>query len=360
MQSSNNSYLSNLDHMRGLAAFMVFLWHFTHFRPGCLQNCGDVQYSALAPFFSWLEQGHTGVALFMCISGYIFTYLIDRRHVHIGKFWANRILRLFPLLLFWGFCESIGLWDAGTMSQITTKLFNPDLSWTIYIELQYYLAFPVLLMGLRAWGPRIILVVLGVLLAYRFGHWLVMGTVRDLSYWTIVGRADQFLLGTGIYYVEQWLKQRNPGDKKTFRLIGLAGLAGICALYHYIHLQGGLQNHDEAFSNSVLWVFLPTLEGLFYSLMIIAYLQFSIPRRLDHMLSTLGRWSYSIYLGHIQIIPFLVIFAATRVGMPEDFYYRLVVAILVAFPFVMALSALTYRLIEKPFLRLRRNYMRTL
>ena len=58
------------------------------------------------------------------------------------------------------------------------------------------------------------------------------------------------------------------------------------------------------------------------------------------------------------LVPILGLFfvIATSAGIPESFGGRLAWA-LVAFPVVVALSAVTYRTIEAPFLAFRRNYL---
>ena len=62
MRSSSGEHFIALDHVRALAAFMVFAWHFTHAENGYPVPFEYVP--ALFPF-SLLDEGHTGVALFM-------------------------------------------------------------------------------------------------------------------------------------------------------------------------------------------------------------------------------------------------------------------------------------------------------
>lgn len=349
MQSTNHRYLSNLDHLRALAAFMVFIWHFTHFPLSCPQSQCESLYHVRLPFFSLLEQGYSGVALFMCISGYIFTYLAYGKHLHIGKFWLNRILRLFPLLLFCGLIETM---DA----PLSWRILNPQGAWTIYIELQYYLALPFILCAVRKFGPKILVFLLLALIANRALQWSLHGTVQELAYWTIWGHADQFLLGTMAFHLEQRLR-RGAHAKRLLTLLGIAGIAAVVALYQYLPFQPKLYAPDAEPSASAIWIFLPSIEGLGYSCLIIAYLQYRLPALLDRALSALGRWSYSIYLDHFQLVPFLYIFAVTRFHMTDDFYTRLAIATFLIFPLFLPFCALTYGLIEKPFLRLRKNYL---
>ena len=96
MRSSSGEHFIALDHVRALAAFMVFAWHFTHAENGYPVPFEYVP--ALFPF-SLLDEGHTGVALFMTLSGYLFAKLLDGKSIDYKVFLWNRALRLFPLLV---------------------------------------------------------------------------------------------------------------------------------------------------------------------------------------------------------------------------------------------------------------------
>src|SRR5215203_561184 len=98
MKSSSGAHFIALDHVRGLAAFIVFTWHFTHGQGE--ENGYPIPYEYVPDVFllSILDEGHTGVALFMCLSGYLFAKLLDGRNINYGAFLWNRALRLLPLL----------------------------------------------------------------------------------------------------------------------------------------------------------------------------------------------------------------------------------------------------------------------
>jgi peptidoglycan/LPS O-acetylase OafA/YrhL len=70
MKSSSGAHFIALDHIRALAAFMVFTWHFIHGPAGDFPV--PTGYAPAIFPLSVLDQGHTGVALFMCLSGYLF------------------------------------------------------------------------------------------------------------------------------------------------------------------------------------------------------------------------------------------------------------------------------------------------
>ena len=146
MRSSEGLYFSRLDHVRAFAAFLVFNWHFGH-----LTDPFPLPVTQPAPFpLSIFHEGHTGVALFMTLSGYLFAKIIGERQISIPSFLYNRALRLAPLLL----ASFLLAWILGSYG-IGTKpkaLFRgliyptwPGGAWSITVELHFYLIFPLLL-----------------------------------------------------------------------------------------------------------------------------------------------------------------------------------------------------------------------
>src|SRR5258708_27812747 len=95
MRSSSGAHFIALDHVRAVAIFMVFAWHFTHARNGYPVPFDYVP--ALFPF-SVLDEGHTGVALFMALSGYLFAKLLVGKSIDYRRFLCDRSLRPLPLL----------------------------------------------------------------------------------------------------------------------------------------------------------------------------------------------------------------------------------------------------------------------
>lgn len=367
MQSSERIYLSNLDHLRGFAAFMVFAWHFMHHQLNCREVCyrqlyaGDVH----IPFFTLLEQGHTGVALFFCISGYIFTRLSYGKRLQLGGFWKNRLLRLLPLLLFVGVCTLLVKWASVSepfawpeKSRFFRPILHPGGSWTIYMELRYYLILPVLLFLMRRFRP---LPVIGLLLlvtfAYRFHIWHDFGTAQFAAYNKLAGRMDQFLCGSAIFYIERRLREHSRHWKLILRFGAGASLLFLTGFYHSFSLQGGYYDLNGFPSASPLWIAIPLGEGICYSLIIAGYLTLTLPRIFDRIFAALGRWSYSIYLNHFLLLPTIVAALSYLHFMPDAFYPRLLVASFLAFPLIVAVSAATYRWVERPFLKLRSPYL---
>ena len=92
--SPNIKYKIKLDHIRAFGAFMVFTWHFLQINELNLETPKIFLFP-----LSLLTEGHTGVALFMTLSGYLFAKILIDKKIIFKYFFFNRILRLLPLLL---------------------------------------------------------------------------------------------------------------------------------------------------------------------------------------------------------------------------------------------------------------------
>ena len=373
MQSSSNTYLFKLDHLRAFAAYMVFCWHFLHLD-------GVMYYENTPGPFGLLTQGHTGVALFMCISGYIFTYLTYGMKVNVIKFWINRALRLVPLMVFWFFLGTAFTEERSPLSYFSYNFFHDHLwaivdhngYWSIFIELRYYLLFPVLLFAIRKFGPRILIPIVFLPLIYRAISCGDGCSMHAMSYWTVAGRADQFLWGTAAFYLEKHIRAHYSHPKRLLTIIGGVAfaiialvywwfnLSGGYSTYEWYHGHGGLTDYAATLPHRTVWLYMPTIEAICYSAMIIGYMQLNIPKLISKVLSLMGKYSYSLYLGHPHFIQMIFTFIVVHFGMPQTFFARLAVTTFVALPVMLAISAITYKFIETPFLRLRCKYLEPL
>jgi peptidoglycan/LPS O-acetylase OafA/YrhL len=86
VRSSSGEHYVALDHIRALAMFLVFSWHF-------LGRDRLNIHPALFPL-GLIDQGHVGVALFMTLSGYLFAKLLDGKDINYLAFLRARFMRL--------------------------------------------------------------------------------------------------------------------------------------------------------------------------------------------------------------------------------------------------------------------------
>lgn len=353
MRSSTGAHFIALDHVRALAAFMVFVWHFTHASNGFPVPFGYVP--SLFPM-ALLDEGHTGVALFMTLSGYLFAKLLDGKSISYPAFLWNRVLRLFPLLalviLIVGIKTYVAGGDlgsyAGSIAKGTVFPTLPNGGWSITVEFHYYLILPLLLWMLRKSKALPISIVLAAI-ALRLFLYNERGEVQFLAYWTIVGRIDQFVLGMLAYQFRAQIAHRHIAIP--------AMLIGFSLLYWYFDLQGGFFQNRGYPSPSLQWVLLPTLEGFAYAAGI-AWYESSFAHSttgVSAFVGRIGEYSYSIYLLHFFIVFRAAKFVHERVMDLSNFYVACLWSI-VFFLLMVPVGYLTFRFIEAPFLRLRRRY----
>ncbi len=358
MKATSGEHYVALDHVRAVAAMLVFVWHFTHGRQG-----SPVPFEG-APFWGPLvlfDEGHVGVALFMTLSGYLFAKLLDGKKVVYRLFFWNRALRLLPLLLLVFAINAVQVALTSGRSQEALEFLQsiprglllpswPNGGWSITVELHFYLLLPLLLMVARR-SPHGLWVVLAVSLLIRSGYHAWTGEVQSLAYATIFGRIDQFVLGIIAFQGRARLSGRHV-------LAGAIACAFI-TLYWWFDRNGGFFLQPAYPSPSRLWIVLPTLEGAAFSALI-AWYDNSFAHRtqpLSRLFTLLGEYSYSIYLLH-----FFFVFAAAQwihvhVIDLSNFYVALPVSLL-AFFAMMPVSYLSMRFVEQPFLRLRRPYVK--
>ncbi|GMV01851.1 MAG: acyltransferase [Burkholderiaceae bacterium] len=352
MKSTQGVYIGNLDHLRGLAALLVFVWHY-------LPEPFKSPYVPRIWTLSIFVEGHTGVALFMVLSGYLFAFLTNEKVLLKKQFYFNRFIRLFPLLFVWT------IFNLNTQSRdiakVATSLFSlinfTELgggAWTIAVEAQYYLILPVLLLAREKYGIRYLAGFLAFSIFTKAAVWWSTGSVHDLAYWTIFGRIDQFLLGMVGFYT--W---RKIGlDRKPAIAVLLASLIALSYVYHTFNQAGGFYKMSHMPSRSALWIFLPAIEGLLYTGIILGYQQVRLPLILDKVLSKVGECSYSIYLSHYFLLAFVAKLCG-RIGMYDltSFRTTFLGCVLIAFPLVVLFSRASYVLLERPFLDMRREYL---
>lgn len=349
MRSSTGEYYIGLDHLRALATFQVFTWHF-------LQYPSNGPLSAPVPW-AFLAEGHFGVALFMTLSGYIFAKLLSGKDIVYSRFVRNRCVRLLPLLLF-VIClvAAKAYWRQGTLGDLPVDIALgwilptlPNGGWSITAEFHFYLLLPWLLLMMRRWR-RWLWLSLSLTIGARLILWLQFQTVHEVAYWTIVGRYDQFLLGLYAFELRRWVK----GNWIT----GVVALAALLGYFTWFDAIGGYYATSKNPTLNAIWIIEPTVEAVLCATLICWYDQFvvGVPGKLSKAIAAVGNYSYSIYLLH----PFFVFWMARTVHhrvVPLDNVYVGMSASLVCFCCAVPIGYVSFKLIESPFLKFRVPYL---
>ncbi len=359
MKSSSGAHYLALDHVRALAACLVFAWHFLHNMGGT-----PVPFEGAPAFFplSLFDEGHTGVALFMVLSGYLFAKLLDGKHIAYFPFLFSRAARLLPLLVF-TFAIVIGhdvLSGAHSLQGYLGVLWHglwqpvwPNGGWSITVEMHFYLLLPLFLWLARR-SPWWLLFVVAAALLLRFFLHRQWGSIQIPAYFTLVGRVDQFALGIFAHHMARYAR----GKHLLASLVALAFLL----FYHWFNARGGyarMPSFPFPPSPSRLWIILPTIEAVCYAFLIAWYDTSFQPKDtgFSHFLGRIGAYSYSIYLLHFFFVFRAADFIHAHIMDISGFYLALAWA-LVCFAAMLPIGYLSFRFIESPFLRWRKRYVR--
>lgn len=351
MKSSTGEYFIGLDHVRAFAVLLVYNWHFLHIHNGQLAG---------PPVFplSLFTEGHTGVAIFMTLSGYLFAKLLNGKDIDYRAFIWNRIIRLAPLLLFVLTLVGIQQMIRGEslisyIQLLSAGLVRPLLpsgGWSITVEFHFYLILPVLLFAQARWKYALVVALACAVLLRVLIHQEI-GQVQSLSYYTIIGRIDQFLLGMLAFEFSKYLRGRHAFICCAVMLFAV--------FYWYFDKLGGYYTNGGYPSATPIWIYMPTIEGLVYA-SIIGWYDTSFKHStgaISKWVASIGTYSYSIYLLHF----FVVWEVANVINWYVCDLSNINTAILFAnmsFLLMVPLGYAGYRVIETPALAYRTRYIR--
>ena len=333
------SYRPALDGLRTLAVYSVLLFHTGH---------------------PWAEGGFVGVDLFFVLSGFLVTSVIVSEidatgSLRLGHFYARRVRRLLPAaavvvvataavyvlvapvservtlvrdaqsaLLYvanWNFLAQSGDYFAADADKSPFLHF-----WSLAIEEQYYVVFPVLLLLLSRRGRRWAVGVLVVLCAASVASQVVWAQVdTDHAYYGTDARLYQLLAGSLLALVLHRLRPHaarlRPG------VVAWAGLVGFVVLCTGLLVSPSVRGLAATVASLALVGSLMLADG--------TPLARALSRRVPVFL---GRVSYGTYLWHWPVI--LVLEQVLDVGPA-------VVAVL-AGALSTGLAAASYEVLEMP------------
>lgn len=350
MQSSNIAYSEKLDHLRFLAAFTVLMFH------------AEITMPPVEVWFPLFHQGHAGVQLFMVISGLILSMIAYGRKLDIPRFYANRVLRIYPLFIV---IVSLGYFtnpDRPTsqgldyllallpVSNLYRGAYGPfgGQLWSVAVELQFYLLFPFLLIAIEKYGERFAWFLLGFLILMRILVLKATGTVHMMAYLTIFGALDAFVIGmlAGRFHMRRGREVSAWWAVAAFVLVN----AVLYVLFrkNFFHWD---YDSGRSVSPSRSWVLWPTFEAFLFAFLVLAYMngRFTLP--FSAAAAALGRWSYSIYVWHSMLLV-MIVRAVEPLGL-----HSYVVGFGIALPLTVAVAYASYHVIERPFLEMRMRYV---
>lgn len=347
-ETAKFGYIPGLDGLRAVAVLIVMVAHlgFEHILPGGF-----------------------GVTVFFFISGFLITRLLlaesEKSGIGLKNFYMRRFVRLYPALLFmlFGTVAIYGLAGIGgpTGTELTAGVFYftnifqvfvrattdglPFMPWThlwsLAVEEHFYLIFPAFMVLCRKNWKRAALILMALLAAVPLWRAFIMfGTdlpYADYNYMMTDARFDSLAWGC-LLSVLLHLK----GNLKAFRpLLGIIPTAlATIAIFASFFIR------DETFRFTLRF----TLQGgaLFVLILNFYYLKaldFAVNIAEWKWLAWIGQISYALYLWHVPI------YDLVHRSMDRGF-----VSLAVTTGVSIAIAAVSFYIVEKPFVALRKRF----
>jgi peptidoglycan/LPS O-acetylase OafA/YrhL len=350
-QRLSKTHIPALDGIRGISAFLVFCAH-----AGLLPR----QYGAL------------GVAIFFVLSGFLITWLLLKENAATGTvslkaFYIRRTLRIFPAFyVFWFLCMATALLTGAAVNraEVLSSFFyvgdyynglkqilpaGPTgimgITWSLGVEEKFYLIWPWVFIRYRNDLPKLLKLVAGgmcLVWAYRISICLLGISPVDYLRYAFESRVDNIMYGCLLAIVVKTGRFQKPLSRVTnaplLPVLLAAALAGSVWLedsagptFHYL---GGM-----------------TIDAILITLLLAQFITLSGTRLWSWLeappLRFAGRISYSVYLYHFTVI------MQVRHLLGSS---RWSVQLITAFCVTLALATLSYKLVERPFLRLKDRF----
>ncbi len=371
-------FFPNLDGLRFLSFFVVFLFHCYMTVSPYIRESNPGAHDTIEFLFRY---GSLGVNFFFVLSGFLITYLLIKEKeltgtIHVGNFYVRRILRIWPLyymvlviafvifpifkamqgevyhervnqwyyVFFGANFEYMRIWPEHPEAVAVSVL------WSVAVEEQFYLTWPLILrfLPMRLYKylfPAIILFSL-IFRSFYTANTDADYAVRYFHTFSVIG--DMALGGLFAYWSAfpgKFHQAITNLGKPVIALI-YAGALIVCLFKSYI------------FPYGIPIIFERLVLGTFFGLIILEqnYARNSFVKlgRLK-LISKLGTYTYGLYCLHL-----IALYMATKIVQKLGWDQRLLgtafAQTIIAFPLSILISIASYHLFEKWFLRLKDKF----
>jgi peptidoglycan/LPS O-acetylase OafA/YrhL len=366
-----STYFENLDGLRFLCFLSVFFYHSFDTRFDYIRESNVYHFVKQGIF----QNANLGVNFFFVLSGFLITYLLIEEktrngYIDVTKFWARRVLRIWPLFyvsVFFGFSvfpiakSFFGQTPAETASvwYYITFLNNfdviekgtPDASilgalWSVAVEEQFYFVWPLVLYFLpvkRYWIGFSAVIIISWVFRMRndspqLHHFHTLSCISDMAIGSLAA----------------WLVLEQPQFKSAITnlkpyLIRLVYLVFFCIFFF----------RAELFYGSV---FLRIFErSLIACVIVLIILEQCYSRNSLFKLSRYGRVSdlgiisYGLYCFHF--VGILIAKTLTyKLGFNTELWQVLLLETSLALFVTIVISRICYFYYEMPFLKLKKRF----
>lgn len=352
--SRSTLYFPLLDQARFFAFLAVFFVHC--FGP---TQTDDVWLSSAIRSFS--ANGHIGVDFFFCLSAFLISYILlaekEAKSFKLNSFYLRRILRIWPLY------SLVLILSFGGLSLLNYSLGNSYILPNLLPFLLFYANYYMMIEGVDFFFPLTFLWSIAIEeqfyliwgFAIKFGH----RQLGLISVFLIAGHLGFKLLSTGEYYFNtlNYLPYFALGTltaiafrsellhsfSKTLFWLGTLGTLATLILLPFLNQSSSFQ-----FLEQLIWASLFSMT--LYGLCMRTESDSHISRALRH----LGQISYGLYCLHAFAL--LAVFQLWSFLKLEEtpitvFFVRPILAIALS----VLLAEMSHRIIEQPFLNLKRK-----
>jgi peptidoglycan/LPS O-acetylase OafA/YrhL len=374
MPAQNPPYNRNveIDFLRGVAILLVLVAHLGFLAPQGSPLVGYVN-SNIAQF--WI-----GVDLFFVISGYVISASLipkldgaENAAPVVRQFYIRRFFRIVPLAAFWAtyaLCVSylatalgltghrFGAPDVVARHFAASMLFveniyllyelNGILSqyWSLAVEEQFYLLFPLLLVLTRRRGRTLLICLMILVQAF-----LYRPPRQDVLFSML--RFDALLMGVLVHIWQDAIQLRlRPVITQISRGLGLCLSGGLLVIAGVIPAQigtwrGAMTAIDLACTGLVV---LATLQCGFYTRL--------VPNPVFRGIHNVGKVSFSLYLAHMPafyVVSTITVLAQPLGGWSHDSGLT-IPGVTAGLSMAAVFTVLAYRFIEEPTRRYSRKF----
>ncbi len=333
-------YRPEIDGLRALAIVPVILFHMG---------------------VSWIPGGYLGVDVFFVISGFLISSIIvhefEQGTFSLPRFWSRRFRRILPALLtmllitsivsiFWTFkpdtiyygtqgaaaalsAANLALWNQNLDYWSTTAQKTPFLhTWSLSVEEQFYLFYPLILITALRFGKRCAAIVLILVIAASYLLTIQKNAAADTAtFYLLPARAWE--LATGCLLALAPAIRASSVAGRGQNILALLGLSLILASLFTFTGQDSFRRY----------LAIPVLG----SALVIRYAQApkSLARRALALppLVFLGKRSYSLYLWHWPVIVLGDQFGLQETALLDRW---------ITVAFILGLAFSSYQFVESP------------
>lgn len=339
--------------------------------------------AVMAYHYDLLAWGFLGVKAFFVLSGFLITKILVMKSErpfgeYLGVFYQRRALRIFPLYFAYLLALAAGHLAVGVphgfdanwlyLFTYTTNFARLDPSWfgspffthlwSLSIEEQFYLVWPLMVYPLARKPRLFLLVVAGVVLSLPFVQhaltgWLAAGrgsqAGQDIADWLPTAHFDALALGAALTFL--------PLERISGRIsvVAFVAVTALCIGVGWSGQERDLSHYlistpfDQAIltlRHDIVWG--SSLLNLAFASLILIFLRASVVRRAASLkpLVWVGKISYGMYVFHWPLmVPF------RKLGWTDSSWFFVPYALL-----VVGVASASFVLFERYFLRKKKRY----